>query len=88
MAPTWLHPHGGFFFCEDCTPTQYVGGLYTPPPVPHPGIPQCVVRGFRTVEYGQVTLCQFCDNVLIATDFAGSPETPIVQTVCDMLHQC
>ena len=36
--------------------------------------------------YRRVSLCRFHNNVLIATDFEDSPETPIVQTICNMLH--
>ena len=38
--------------------------------------------------YGRVSLCQFRDNILIATDFPDDPSTPIVQEVCVILRQC
>ena len=37
---------------------------------------------------GIVSLCQFRDNILIASTFPDTPATPIVQQVCDVLSAC
>ena len=37
---------------------------------------------------GIVSLCQFRDNVLIASTFPDTPATPIVQPVCAILGAC
>ena len=36
--------------------------------------------------HGTVALCQFRDNILIATTFPDSPRTHIVETVCKILE--
>ena len=41
---------------------------------------------FWESPYRIITLCQFRGNILVASKFTDSPSTPIIQTVCDILH--
>ena len=38
--------------------------------------------------WGALTLCQFRDNILLATSFPDSPSIRVVQRVCDILQRC
>ena len=54
------------------------------------GFLQVSPKGFAWWDgpYGQVSLCEFRDNILIATEFPNDPSTPIVQDVIDILRRC
>ena len=41
---------------------------------------------FWETPHGIITLCQFRDNILVASTYKDSPSTPIIQTVCNILR--
>ena len=40
---------------------------------------------FGEAPHGIITLCQFRDNILLASTYKESPSTPITQTSCDIV---
>ena len=88
MSPR-LHSNGRFFFSPGSRPAQPVAGVYEPPPATPPGLPHCFEAGFPYWEspQGITALCQFRDNILIATTNPDTPSHPIVSIVCSLLGE-
>ena len=39
-------------------------------------------------ELGTVSLCQFRDNILVASTYPDSPRTQLIHQICGILHEC
>ena len=83
-------PMGGSFSAE-ATDLHCQWGVYTfTGKFRDLGDPRISDAGFVywVTPWGHLTLCQFQDNILMATSFPNYPSIRIVQRVCKILNQC